>query len=403
MTLGVLAVGSVTAAEWRRAGAAGAESAQQSTSSEVRSVVVRRDQAAPEFDPFEEPLTEADAAMPQLEPEAEPAAEASAPIALDPSPGAPPAPAGEEYDPFEADEAEADSGGDDASRADDLEQAFDEPVFRGSPRVAIAPIQEDDSPSSPVEAPTDEELPPPRPSGIPARDAPGGVRPMPVEVPDAAVEADDLEEAFPEPDQGLQPSDELDPRGQQAPGQGLNFRGLEEPLTPEQQEERRRVLEGERLQAEEDCEDMVAAVRADDITTISLDIRTEGEPGEDYPFECGLGRERFEPRRWPQVTYLWKASGLCHKPLYFEQVQVERYGHSWPPVVQPLLSGAHFFASVPLLPYKMGLTTPNECIYTLGHYRPGSCAPYMIEAVPFTWRAAAFEAGAWTGGAFAIP
>jgi hypothetical protein len=100
---------------------------------------------------------------------------------------------------------------------------------------------------------------------------------------------------------------------------------------------------------------------------------------------------------------MWKASGLCHKPLYFEQVQLERYGHSWGPYVQPIMSGAHFFATFPVLPYKMGIQTPNECVYTLGHYRPGNCAPYMIEAVPFTWRAALFEAGAWVGGAAAIP
>ena len=41
--------------------------------------------------------------------------------------------------------------------------------------------------------------------------------------------------------------------------------------------------------------------------------------------------------------------------------------------------------------------------YSLGYYRPGSCAPYMIEPLGFTWRAAAFQAGAVTGAAFAIP
>jgi hypothetical protein len=51
----------------------------------------------------------------------------------------------------------------------------------------------------------------------------------------------------------------------------------------------------------------------------------------------------------------------------------------------------------------MGLETPNECIYALGHYRPGSCAPYYIEALPFTWRAAAFQTGVITGIHFAFP
>ncbi|HWA23054.1 MAG TPA: hypothetical protein VG735_11715, partial [Caulobacterales bacterium] len=136
---------------------------------------------------------------------------------------------------------------------------------------------------------------------------------------------------------------------------------------------------------------------------ISLDISQSGTPGEDYPFVCRAPGHAFQPRSWAQVTYLWKAPSMCNKPLYFEDVQLERYGHDWGPVLQPIMSGAHFFGTVPILPYKMGLEPPQECIYTLGYYRPGSCAPYIIEPIGFTWRAAAFEAAAWTGGVFAIP
>jgi hypothetical protein len=56
-----------------------------------------------------------------------------------------------------------------------------------------------------------------------------------------------------------------------------------------------------------------------------------------------------------------------------------------------------------MLPYKMGLETPCECIYPLGYYRPGSCAPYLLDPFPFSVRAAAFEAGAVLGGVFLIP
>ena len=108
-------------------------------------------------------------------------------------------------------------------------------------------------------------------------------------------------------------------------------------------------------------------------------------------------------RCWDQITYMWKASAMCHKPLYFEDEQLERYGHSWSPCCQTLVSGAHFFTRPFVLPYCMGVEPPCECIYALGHYRPGSCAPYMIEPLGFTWRAAAFQAGAVTGAAFAIP
>lgn len=152
------------------------------------------------------------------------------------------------------------------------------------------------------------------------------------------------------------------------------------------------------------CAEELAELKASRIAEIDLQIGLTGDAGEDYPFECGIDDGTpFVDRSWPQVCYMWKASGLCHKPLYFEDVSLERYGHSWGPFVQPFVSGAHFFARIPALPYAMGLKAPNECVYTLGHYRPGSCAPYLIDPIPMTWRAAAFQGAAVTGGVFLFP
>ncbi len=178
---------------------------------------------------------------------------------------------------------------------------------------------------------------------------------------------------------------------------------LPQPPTGEITEEQRRLLAEERAASEESCREEIEKLRAQTLETIDLNIRVEGSMGEDYPFECPLESGQHEPRQWPQITYMWKAAGLCHKPLYFEQVQLERYGHSWGPYAQPIMSGVHFFGTLPILPYKMGLKTPNECVYTLGYYRPGNCAPYLVGGVPFTWRAAAFEAGAATGMSFIFP
>ncbi len=141
----------------------------------------------------------------------------------------------------------------------------------------------------------------------------------------------------------------------------------------------------------------------DDLKRISeLDVNISAEAG-DFPEECTLGKKRFAPRNWNPVTFTWKASGLCHNPLYFEDVHLERYGHSWGPYLQPFMSGGHFFLTVPILPYKMGLQTPHECVYTLGYYRPGNCAPYMLDPIPLSVRAALFEAGAWVSGVAVIP
>ncbi|MEZ6119563.1 MAG: hypothetical protein R3C28_23755 [Pirellulaceae bacterium] len=121
------------------------------------------------------------------------------------------------------------------------------------------------------------------------------------------------------------------------------------------------------------------------------------------PTEFTPESERLEVRNWAMMTMTWKASGICHKPLYFEDVQLERYGHSAGPVKQTFLSGAHFFGNVFFLPYHMGLNPPNECQYTLGYYRPGNCAPWLLEAIPLSARAARMQAGAIASGIAWIP
>ena len=97
------------------------------------------------------------------------------------------------------------------------------------------------------------------------------------------------------------------------------------------------------------------------------------------------------------------ASALCHKPLYFEEVQLERYGHTAGPIRQPIISGAHFFLNIAALPYNMAINPPKECEYALGYYRPGSCAPWMIPPIPLSLRGAAAETGAVLGGVFLLP
>jgi hypothetical protein len=82
-------------------------------------------------------------------------------------------------------------------------------------------------------------------------------------------------------------------------------------------------------------------------------------------------------RGWPANLYAWDAPSFYHRPLYFEQPNLERYGHfhrSWR--LQSAISAAHFFASVPTLPLKMCVHKPCERVHTLGHFRPGNCNPH---------------------------
>ncbi|HEY2894093.1 MAG TPA: hypothetical protein VGJ16_07765 [Pirellulales bacterium] len=154
----------------------------------------------------------------------------------------------------------------------------------------------------------------------------------------------------------------------------------------------------------EECRRAIADLQKRTITQIVVGLEIEGVEGEDFPCDCRLGinvdAPDFPGRHFSRTNFAWKATGVCHKPLYFEDVQLERYGHSWNPVVQPFMSAAHFFVSVPLLPYNMGLNPPGECMYTLGYYRPGSCAPYLLEPIPLSLRAAIFEGLGVAGFAF---
>ena len=118
------------------------------------------------------------------------------------------------------------------------------------------------------------------------------------------------------------------------------------------------------------------------------------------PKECTISTSTFTGRSWVPQTVTWKASNLCHKPLFFENVQLERYGHSHGPFLQPVHSTVHFFSSLAVVPYNMGITPANECQYALGFYRPGNCAPWLKEPFPISLAGARYQATALTAGAF---
>lgn len=152
-----------------------------------------------------------------------------------------------------------------------------------------------------------------------------------------------------------------------------------------------------------DCREALGKLRGDRLADINLDIRVGGRAGNDYPCECRLEGETYQQRRFASTMFTWKAAGYCHKPLYFEHWTLERYGHSRGFVADSLCSAAHFFVTLPVLPYKMGVELPWECVYPLGYYRPGSCAPWTVPAVPISPRGFAVEAATITGLVFLLP
>lgn len=157
----------------------------------------------------------------------------------------------------------------------------------------------------------------------------------------------------------------------------------------------------------------------------------------------GLGRG------WVVQPYAWEAPALKHRPLYFEEPNLERLGYyyGWPcdgrvrralfgnfteymatvhddsplkqsyfelkdsldcyqphnQVLQPFVSAAHFFGRVPLLPYMMGVECPACDQYELGTDRPGSPVPYRKEYLPLSWKGLFYQGAAVTAVPFLIP
>ena len=98
-----------------------------------------------------------------------------------------------------------------------------------------------------------------------------------------------------------------------------------------------------------------------------------------------------QSRGIPVTQVNWKPANTCHLPLYFEDAMLERHGHVRWGHAQPIVSGAKFFATMPLLPYLKTMHPPCEYRYTLGHFRPGSCAPALKDHLPWDRRAAVVE------------
>jgi|688.fasta_scaffold37737_2 hypothetical protein len=78
---------------------------------------------------------------------------------------------------------------------------------------------------------------------------------------------------------------------------------------------------------------------------------------------------------WSDTPVLWDSPVFCYNPLYFEQVNLERYGIGYNRPVNAIVSGSRFFIDASLLPIRILQTPHKSCTCTLGYLRPGNCNP----------------------------
>jgi hypothetical protein len=110
----------------------------------------------------------------------------------------------------------------------------------------------------------------------------------------------------------------------------------------------------------------------------------------------GLGRP------WVDSEFYWEAPAICHRPLYFQEINLERHGNKVR-LVQPLVSAAAFYGRIPALPYLMALDPPHKPVYTLGYRRPGSYVACRMTQVPLLLGPGAVQAAVIMGLIIAIP
>jgi hypothetical protein len=135
---------------------------------------------------------------------------------------------------------------------------------------------------------------------------------------------------------------------------------------------------------------------------VDADIRSYAEErAADYSVK--FGGQEFQPRAFADTAVTWEATNFYHYPLYFEDPALERYGHTYHPLVQPFVSGGRFMGQLVGLPYQMTIDPVCKRVYALGWYRPGEVAPKLHYQIPLNAKAAAVEAGVVTGLFFLIP
>jgi len=131
--------------------------------------------------------------------------------------------------------------------------------------------------------------------------------------------------------------------------------------------------------------------------------KASGRMDLDFPDEDAIRIKATMTKREFQPTQAtMQASYVVYQPLYFQQINVERYGWDLG-VFQPVVSAGQFYGDVLLFPYKFASNPPWHCTANAGYALPGDPEPLRFLTTPFSWRGVAAQAGVAVGGAAIFP
>lgn len=123
----------------------------------------------------------------------------------------------------------------------------------------------------------------------------------------------------------------------------------------------------------------------------------------EFPQYKPLTEDRTPPTRsWPCQTMQVEPAYVCYGRLYFQELNVERYGWDLG-LIAPLESAARFYANVLALPYHMATEPCRHYDCSAGYCLPGDPVPYLCYPPHWSLTGAVAEAGVVVGLAAIFP
>lgn len=132
------------------------------------------------------------------------------------------------------------------------------------------------------------------------------------------------------------------------------------------------------------------------------DVTAADRPSESLPEQdpIAIASDRnWSP--WSPASPMQSVS--VHQPLYFEDTNLERYGTSSRPRLQPIGSAAHFLATAVSLPYQMTLQRPEQPYQYSHPFEAGRYGHRERVHPPCDRRAALVQASVIVGLVFFLP
>ncbi len=104
----------------------------------------------------------------------------------------------------------------------------------------------------------------------------------------------------------------------------------------------------------------------------------------------------------PTIVCAWAPWTICYRPLYFEDIPLERYGENWG-ALQTFVSAGRFYKDLALIPYKVVVRPPRSLVCDNGFSRCGDePLPGYTDCI-WRWDAAMVEAALVAGIVVALP